>query len=223
MREKYRGGTVLGQSSSGSTRATMAALKLRTPVLTLSVLLAFAGVAQATAPSHLMPAPSSLKEACQTAATALRREGTAWRLTCPTEVPLTILPSFDVGGANLSSRSLRTGYLIDCLGLSRTGHVHWLIAGGSAASLDALVRPTDAAGRAEARVTSVKKLRIAGWPVTRYLIASGGMTLYSDHVVLTWMRGDEEYQVSVHRWPDTGIAGAEANAVAANIIRQQRP
>jgi hypothetical protein len=170
-----------------------------------------------------MAAPSSLKEACRTAATALRREGTQWRLTCPTEVPLTILPSFDVGGANLSSRSLRTGYLIDCLGLSRTGRVHWLIAGGSAASLDALVRATDAAGRPEARVTSVKKLRIAGWPVTRYLIASGGMTLYSDHVVLTWMRGDEEYQVSVHRWPDTRIASTEANAVAANIIRQQRP
>jgi hypothetical protein len=168
-----------------------------------------------------MAAPSSLKEACRKAATALEREGTPWKLTCPTEAPLTILPTFDIGGANLSSTSLRTGYVIDCLGLSPTGRVHWLIAGGSPASLDRLVRPTDAVGQPEARVTSVKKLRIAAWPVTRYLIAAGGMTLYSDHVVLTWMRGNEEYQVSVHRWPDTSIASAEANAVARNIIRQQ--
>ena len=139
-----------------------------------------------------MAAPSSLKEACRKAATALEREGTPFadtlEPTCPTEAPLTILPTFDIGGANLSSTSLRTGYVIDCLGLSPTGRVHWLIAGGSPASLDGLVRPTDAVGQPEARVTSVKKLRIAAWPVTRYLIAAGGTTLIPITSCSTWMR-----------------------------------
>lgn len=168
-----------------------------------------------------MPSPPQLTALCRQAATKMKNERAGWGVTGPTRVPLTLVPSFDLGGANLSSESLRTGYLIDCLGFSHIGNVHWLIAGGNPSSLDSLVHPTNAVGQPEATITSVTKLRVAGRSVTRYLIAPGSQTLYADHVVLVWRKGDEEYQVSVHRLPTAVIAEAQALAVATNIIRQQ--
>ena len=168
-----------------------------------------------------MPAPPALLQECAKAVTAIARVGARWRVTCPTRVPSTAIPSFSLGGSNLSSTSLRTGYLIDCLGFSRNGRVHWLIAGGSVSTLDYLVDVRDAVGRPEARITSVTRERIGGLTVARYLVAPGSDTLYADHVVLAWRRNGEAYQVSVHRWPTAAVAEAQATALAANLIRQQ--
>jgi hypothetical protein len=169
-----------------------------------------------------MSAPHTLVQLCQKVTNALRRQHAQWRLICPGRVPLTVLPSFDAAGTNLSSTSFRDGYLFDCLGESRLapGTVHWVFASGSPRSLADLLDPTNAIGQPAYRPSPPTTLRLDGQVVKRYVIPPGAQALYSDHVVIEWTQNDQEYQVSIHRWPNTRYATAQATAMASAIIAQ---
>jgi hypothetical protein len=174
-------------------------------------------------PPLLIPAPEALRQTCQTVTGQLRSEHARWRIVCPTRMPYTIgIPLFSNSG-DTSTVNYRQGYLIDCIGfLPANGHVHWIVAGGNPRTLDRyFLHPTNAIGQPESTVTQRPSIRLDAQVVNRYLV-SPGTTLYSDHVVLVWLYHGEEYQVSIHRWPNTSIATAQATAVASNIIQQQR-
>jgi hypothetical protein len=161
-----------------------------------------------------MPAPGEFFRACASASARIEQQHARWRVICPTRLPYTEVPSFSVSGANLSSGDLRSGYLIGCLGFRSTGGLeHWVLAGGDPKALNGLLHPngTRAVGR---------PIRIDGRRATRYLVTPGTDALYSDHVVIAWSENGTAYQVSVHRWPDTRVATAQAERVAANIMKQ---
>jgi hypothetical protein len=173
-------------------------------------------------PPLLIAAPAALRQTCQAVTGQLRSEHARWKIVCPTGMPYTIgFPLFSQGG-DTSNANYRQGYLVECIGfLPASGRVHWIIAGGDPQTLDRALHPKAATGQPESHVTQRQSIYLDGQLVSRYLV-SPGMTLYSDHVVLVWLYRGEEYQVSIHRWPNTTIATAQATAVASNIIQQLR-
>ena len=189
---------------------------LSVAVAALGALASSAGTARPNRSSPLMMnAPPTLTQACQKVSGAVRRERAIWRVICPTRVPLTIAPLVSVAGANLATGDFRRGYIFGCLGRAvGSPLVHWTFASGTRHDLAYLLNPQHAY-----RLSAVA-LRLEGRDVQLYLIPPGAQALYSDHVVIEWTQGGQEYQISIHRWPNTQRATAQATAMAKVVIQQ---
>ena len=144
-------------------------------------------------------------------------------MICPHKVPFTLGPSFALYGAKGGVDDLRGGYIIDCVGGSTTGHVHWAFASGDPSVLR--LPEANAAGQQQNTITRVRTLHVAGQIATLSLVSYGQPT--TTQAVVAWTRARQIYHLIVYPWAYSrsggiGLAAAEAEATvaAASLIRQ---
>ena len=160
----------------------------------------------------LMPAPASLRQAC--ASIAARH--TRWRVACPTRVPYTLIPSFATFG-ELSTHGYRSGYTIDCVGFSHTGHVHWDLDGGNPKVLVHLITAFDNT------VARPRAVRLGTQPARVYAIDNVGDGPWVRRVAVYWVARGEAFTVTVYRIPgavaSVAAASRQALDVAMSVVR----
>lgn len=177
-----------------------------------------AGSASTTRGIVLMRAPASLRQTCATAAAEARRQHSPWKVACPSRVPFTLTPSFALYGDG-GVGDLRPGYTIDCVGFTRTGHVHWDLDAGDPTILGLQVR--NAVGQPQDTVRRLRTLKLGGQAAALYHV-SWGEGPATDQIVVAWTRQGEAYRVTVFPFAynaTSGIGEAVAETQATSTAR----
>jgi hypothetical protein len=171
----------------------------------------------------VMSAPATLRQVCAAAASKTAKQNGLWKVICPSKVPFTLGPSFELYGATGGVDNLRGGYIIDCVGGSQTGHVHWAFASGDPSVLR--LPETNAVGQPQNTITPVRTLHVGGQIATLSLVSYGQPT--TTQAVVAWTKARQVYHVIVYPWAYSqsggiGLAAAESEAtdVAISLIHQ---